>query len=317
MRPFRYLLRVRYFECDAQGIVFNARYGDWTDLTTTELVRTLDPNLIAVADLFDYRLVTQRTTWRAPARFGDVVEASVWIERVGVTSFQAQTRFVRWPDGELLTEAETTYVLVNGRTGEKKPIPDELRALLLSGAPGQWVDHAGVGGGRVVAVVRRAQQITMPWKNGGGVTHELLREGTGAAGFGLRLSIAEVATDGPFSQFPGVDRTILMLTGAGFRLRRADGVVVTLDQAGVPFVFHGEDAWDCALLGGPVRDFNVMTDRATRRASVVVQPPGLVQARYALALAPGQVGLSDLEPWELVELDGPVYSTIPVVGIYT
>ncbi|MDP2306268.1 MAG: HutD family protein [Pseudomonadota bacterium] len=164
-------------------------------------------------------------------------------------------------------------------------------------------------------MVRAADRVTMPWKNGGGVTHELVREGEGAAGFGVRLSIAEVAAEGPFSRFPGVDRVILLLRGAGFRLRRDDGRVVTMAQPGEPFAFAGEDAWDCTLPGGPVTDFNVMTDRETVRASVAVRGPGRVDGRWVLALADGLVSGVPLVAWDLAELDATGVSDVPCVVI--
>lgn len=312
MDPFRYLLRVRYPECDPQGIAFNARYGDWTDLATTELVRALDP--VGMASL-DYRLRKQTTEWLAPARFDDVVAATPAVARVGTTSFAVATAFTRWPTGDALARVETTYVLVDTATGRPVPVPDALRALLLGGAPGRVTDHAGVGGGRVVRVVRGEDRVAMPWKNGGGVTHEVVRVGDGAAGFAARVSMAEVATDGPFSAFPGVDRVILLLDGAGFVLRRADGLEVRIERPHVPFAFLGEDAWHCRLVDGPVLDLNVMTDRATRRAAVRVVGPGPLDATWAVALAPGRVGGEDVVRGDLVELDGPVVATGAVVAV--
>lgn len=312
MAPFRYLLRVRYPECDAQGIVFNARYGDWTDIATTELVRALDPAALAT---LDYRLRTQTTEWLAPARFDDVVAATPAVTRVGNTSFVVTTPFTRWPGGDVLARVETTYVLVDPKVGRPVAASDALRALLMRGAPGHVTDHAGVGGGRVTRVVRAADRVAMPWKNGGGVTHELLRVGEGVAGFAARVSMAEVAADGPFSAFPGVDRVILLMDGAGFALRRADGLEVRVDRAHVPFAFLGEDAWHCRLLDGPVLDLNVMTDRAARRAAVRVVGPGLVDATWAVALAPGRVGGEEVVRGDLVELDGPVVATEAVVAV--
>lgn len=168
---------------------------------------------------------------------------------------------------------------------------------------------------RVVRVVRAADRVTMPWKNGGGVTHELVREGQGAAGFAVRLSIAEVAADGPFSRFPGVDRVILLLRGAGFRLTRDDGREVAVTRPNVPFAFVGEDTWECTLPGGPVSDFNVMTDRATCRAHVTVCGSGPVEGRWALALADGVLGGVPVAAWDLAELDGTVVADVPIVVI--
>jgi environmental stress-induced protein Ves len=167
--------------------------------------------------------------------------------------------------------------------------------------------------GRVSRVVRLSDRVTMPWKNGGGITHELLRV-EGAAGFDVRLSIAEVATEGPFSRFPGVDRVILLLEGEQCVLTRDDGTVVRLTP-GRPFAFLGEDSWGCTLPSGPVRDFNVMTSRASTRAAVLVLGPGRVDATYALALASGRVGDTRVEAGELLVLDGPVASEVPVVAV--
>lgn len=168
--------------------------------------------------------------------------------------------------------------------------------------------------GRVTRVVRLADRVTMPWRNGGGVTHELLREDRPDGAFAVRLSVAEVSTEGPFSRFPGVDRVILLLDGDDCVLTRDDGVVVSL-AGGRPFAFLGEDRWCCTLPGGPVRDFNVMTDRATRRAAVVVRGPGWVDATYALALAEGRVGDERLGAGELAVLEGAVLADVPVVAV--
>ena len=115
----------------------------------------------------------------------------------------------------------------------------------------------------MIRIVRRADRITMPWKNGGGITHELFREPPAPADFDVRLSVAEVASDGPFSIFPGVDRVITLLEGAGFRLDGEGGDFHVVDRIARPLSFRGEDGWMCALLGGPIRDFNVMVRRAS------------------------------------------------------
>jgi len=171
--------------------------------------------------------------------------------------------------------------------------------------------------GRVTRVVRAHDRVTMPWKNGGGVTHELLRVPTAGDGFAVRLSIAEVAADGPFSRFPGVDRVITLLGGAGMVLRRAhDGLTVRIDATDTPFAFLGEDAWDCTLVGGPVHDFNVMTDRASRRAAVAPHGPGVVRGTWALARAAGHIGGVAVAPWDLAELDGAVLADVPTLVVY-
>lgn len=103
-----------------------------------------------------------------------------------------------------------------------------------------------------------------PWKNGGGETRELAvaPPGAGLDDFDWRISCAQVASGGPFSAFPGVDRSLLVLDGGGLRLDFADGQPLTLDVAAAPLQFAGERAVSAALLDGPVVDFNVMTRRA-------------------------------------------------------
>lgn len=316
MTPFVYRLRVRYPECDGQKIAFNANYGLWTDLATTELARALDPACLGEGGGFDYRVRAQSTEWLAPAAFDAVLDLCPVVEHVGETSFRVRTEIRRWPEGAPVARVVTTYVLVDPVAGTKRVVGDALRARLLHGAPGRVTDHAHAGEGRVTSVVTPSERRSMPWRNGGGVTHELWKEGEGSCGFALRLSIAEVGEDGPFSRFPGVDRTISLLDGAGFTLTRSDGVVVAFRAPGVPFAFAGEDAWDCALTDGAVRDFNVMVDRATLRAWSRATPAGWVDGRFALALADGRIGDVDVRAGTLVEVDGRVPTTMATIQVY-
>lgn len=102
----------------------------------------------------------------------------------------------------------------------------------------------------------------LPWKNGGGVTTEI------AAGpprsddqdWSWRVSIADVPATGPFSRFPGIDRTIAVIEGDGMDLRFEDGRMVPLEP-NQPIDFAGDVAVDGILRTDPIRDFNVMTDR--------------------------------------------------------
>lgn len=126
-------------------------------------------------------------------------------------------------------------------------------------------------------VLRAADHRRMPWKNGLGVTLEIARAerapappASGAqapSDFIWRLSIADVATDGPFSTFPEIDRHLMLIQGRGVRLV-IDGAPRTLDRLYEPVEFAGESSTDCTLLDGPVRDFNVMVDRRHAAASV-------------------------------------------------
>lgn len=109
----------------------------------------------------------------------------------------------------------------------------------------------------------------MPWKNGLGETTEIARfplEGD----FDWRVSIAQVVTDGPFSTFPGYDRVILILDGAGMILTHHEVDTEVVVGALEPWSFHGEWTTTCVLREGPVRDFNVMTRRGAFTAAVLV-----------------------------------------------
>lgn len=104
----------------------------------------------------------------------------------------------------------------------------------------------------------------MPWKNGGGVTTQLavFPHGAGLDTFDWRISTAQVASEGPFSLFPGIDRSLAVIQGHGLVLTDADGECCRMGEGSEPFIFRGEQRIDAQLKGGPVVDFNVMTRRA-------------------------------------------------------
>jgi uncharacterized protein len=106
-------------------------------------------------------------------------------------------------------------------------------------------------------VVRFTDAKPQPWKNGGGVTRELLAWPTSRE-WAIRLSVADIERDGPFSAFLGVDRWFAVLTGNGVRL----GVPEKLIQRGDDAVnFDGALAPNCTLINGPTRDLNLMIRR--------------------------------------------------------
>ncbi|WP_273454385.1 acyl-CoA thioesterase [Nevskia ramosa] len=139
---FCYCLRVRYAECDAQKVVFNARYGDYVDLATTEYLRALGFGEELIDGRLDYQLVKQTTEWKAPARFDEVLCASVSTQQLGNTSFVLAVEFRRRGEAGLLARSETVYVMVTQALA-KKPLPAEFRAALERGAPDIIVSHAG------------------------------------------------------------------------------------------------------------------------------------------------------------------------------
>ena len=130
-----------------------------------------------------------------------------------------------------------------------------------------------------MTVVRfdRANLPSTPWRNGGGVTREIARIPAASTldDFDWRVSIADVSADGPFSNFEDVDRVIVLLSGAGVRLRSSDGKIDhRLDEPLVPFAFSGDDEINAALIDGASSDFNVMTRRGVARADVQIVSVG-------------------------------------------
>ena len=103
----------------------------------------------------------------------------------------------------------------------------------------------------------------MPWRNGGGETVEVAIHPPGAdmEAFDWRISTAGVATDGPFSAFSNIDRTLLVLAGGPMELAVAGQSPILLDQRSEPFAFPGDAPTTAALKGAPVTDLNVMTRR--------------------------------------------------------
>jgi uncharacterized protein len=110
-------------------------------------------------------------------------------------------------------------------------------------------------------IIRYADYVETPWKNGGGATREIARSDRNGEP-DWRVSLATIDRDGPFSDFTGFDRTIVPLDGGGFELFFDDGEAVVLDRRCVPFRFAGEKKVRCRLLDGRSRDLNAMALRA-------------------------------------------------------
>ena len=115
---------------------------------------------------------------------------------------------------------------------------------------------------------------TQPWKNGGGITHEIARADRGSQIL-WRLSIAEVASDGPFSAFPGLSRILTVIDGAGLYLDTATGRLDAVPLA--PLAFSGDLPVTSRLIDGPIRDFNLIWDATRLAASVRLIPTSLTE----------------------------------------
>jgi environmental stress-induced protein Ves len=118
-------------------------------------------------------------------------------------------------------------------------------------------------------LLRAADHVRQRWKNGGGTTTELARKGD-ADRWLWRLSVADVERSGPFSDFTGYRRVIVLLDGCGMALSFDDAVPVVLDERYRPFAFDGGWRTHCSLLDGPIRDMNLIVDAARVDASLDV-----------------------------------------------
>jgi len=108
-------------------------------------------------------------------------------------------------------------------------------------------------------LIRLSDAPATPWRNGGGLTRELAAWPEGRD-WTWRISVAEVAADGPFSHFPGVQRFFAVLGGKGVRLT-ADGRPHEVTATSAPLEFDGAATVDCQLLAGPTQDLNLMLQR--------------------------------------------------------
>jgi environmental stress-induced protein Ves len=122
-----------------------------------------------------------------------------------------------------------------------------------------------------VTIIKPSSYRSMLWRNGLGTTVELAKKDLpGDNGFAWRLSMADVNSDGAFSNFSGYDRTLLLLEGEGITLDCSDRnyrLELPLQAAR----FRGEDPTFATLHDGPIKDFNIMTHRQSCTASVTAQ----------------------------------------------
>jgi environmental stress-induced protein Ves len=112
-------------------------------------------------------------------------------------------------------------------------------------------------------IIRANSCRATPWKNGGGSTTEIAAHPPGASleTFDWRISMARVASDGPFSEFPAIDRTLAVVHGHGLGLKVGNAAPVTLGRESEPISFAGDIATSAQLTAGEIVDLNVMTRR--------------------------------------------------------
>ena len=128
--PFRHRIRVRFNECDGQGVVFYANYLMYFDVAMTELWREAFAGGYAgmVAAGTDAMVAEANIRYRASARFDDELDLVARVTRIGTTSSVTRLTAERAEDGTVLAEAELRHVFIDAKTLEKREIPDRVRA---------------------------------------------------------------------------------------------------------------------------------------------------------------------------------------------
>jgi acyl-CoA thioester hydrolase len=127
-RALSYPMRVRFAECDPQGIVFNSRYLEYFDVAMTEIWReALGPYDQATAEAgVDLVVAEAGVRYRDSLRFDDVFDLRASVARIGTTSMTTAIAVVR--GGELVAEGELRHVFLSRDDGRPTPIPAAVRA---------------------------------------------------------------------------------------------------------------------------------------------------------------------------------------------
>ena len=153
----------------------------------------------------------------------------------------------------------------------------------------------------------------MPWANGKGSTTEMLRVEHGGH-LSLRLSRAMFVEDGPFSVFPGIERNLTVLSGAGFDLV-GDGIRLRADMR-APVQFAGDISLRAVGVSAVSEDFNVMTECNLPLPEVFVQGPGQVAGpSVVLALEAGRIGPVNVAQHDLIVTDRSLWHDVPVIVV--
>ena len=124
--------RVRWSDCDAQGIVFNGAYFDYLEVAQAEYFRNLgfilyDPD---GRRHFDTATVKATLEYIAPARVDDLIEIHWKVERIGNSSLTTRSEIHDRASGQLLLRAEIIYVDFDSDAGVSRRVPNDLRTLI-------------------------------------------------------------------------------------------------------------------------------------------------------------------------------------------
>ena len=126
---FTHRLRVRYSECDQQGVVFNGNYLFYYDVAVTELWRaTIGPYQSMIDSGYDLVVAEARLRFVEGARFDEELDIAMPVKHLGTTSMIIEPVF-RVAE-RLIADGEVRHVFVDPVTLKKKPMPQDIRTAL-------------------------------------------------------------------------------------------------------------------------------------------------------------------------------------------
>ena len=141
---FGYPVRVRWQECDAQGIAFNGSYLGWLEVAQAEYFRNLGFSIyrVAAAGYFDSAVVKITIEYKAPVRVDEMLDLRARVARIGNASLILEVAIFPEgdnPDQPALTTIETVYVGFYADTGGTRRVPDAIRTLV-----GHWEEDGEI-----------------------------------------------------------------------------------------------------------------------------------------------------------------------------
>lgn len=126
----------------------------------------------------------------------------------------------------------------------------------------------------MVQIIRKNTFGVVPWKNGGGLTHEAIRVPPTGPEFLWRVSLACIESSGPFSDFTGYQRKMVLLQGRGLTLKFGNGDHRELDDCGDWVEFDGAIPVHCKLRDGPCVDLNLIVAKTLTAIVRIDRSPG-------------------------------------------
>ena len=155
-----------------------------------------------------------------------------------------------------------------------------------------------------MTIVRLIDAAAQRWRNGGGLTRELLAWPS-AGEWQVRISVADIEADGPFSCYPGVERWFTVLQGSGVELH-VDDTTVRLTRGDAPLRFDGGAAVHARLINGPTRDLNLMLRHASGSMLVAIDGEAWMPQATQCGLFSAVAGRCEAEGH--TEIDLPAYA---------